>query len=110
MLAALPGRPRLFAVEEAAGSSDRDRKVSNEEGQALADENGIKFLECSAKTGANVAGVLLPLMVELCTERALAAAALLPPSRENRRAGATATDGCWGWVAPARSRGGCLVS
>ena len=33
---------------------ENKRAVSNEEGEKIADENGLKFFECSAKTGENI--------------------------------------------------------
>jgi len=39
-----------------------ERKVSAEEGQALADQLGIKFFECSAKLGLNVAEAFMHLV------------------------------------------------
>ena len=57
------GNPSLV-MALAGNKSDKaeERKVSTEEAQAYSDENGLFFMETSAKTAVNVNGELNPVV------------------------------------------------
>ena len=77
-----------------ASGDSGERKVSSEEAQAYADENGLLFLETSAKTAQNVTELFLALSKKMPRAAPAAATAANNTVNLGRQATRKKSSGC----------------